>query len=535
MTRSPIRFNGLVRQGPITIPERDKRIILAMIDAGLKDQQILAFFSQPGRDFNHNRISRLRKAPRNSGLQPASTVELQSFLDRWAASSNLQNLFSKLTFNRDLSRQWRVEYRFHPVGQGMLHSGNLRNGHRKSINWIYDCGSVTSNKLVEDALDNIYEHIKEKPGEKPLIDIVALSHFDKDHVSGIVYLLRIFRVDIIILPFMPLWQRLWIAAADKFDVEFLRFLLDPAEFLRNAAGGDQPRIVFVPPSDDTPPPPIDPLPDPDPGPDPDGDERERRFPEKADGRPLRIRVETEHRPDLLSGEIPGSRRVETPAAEFLRRGSVLDVEGFWEFVPYNDANQAQKCPPSFPASVEPLIAALQDATTSAETKKAFGALKRHYDKTFGKKNRNIISMFLYGGPATKPVDANFSPEFFFESTGGWAKYRDYTRVSTDHFAVLLTGDGSLNSSPRRTAFKNYFSPHGRLSKAAIFQVMHHGASGNSSPEVAEMVAPRASIFCSDPTKGKKHPHADVVRQFWEYNCVQVDARRGWMLYGTFEF
>ena len=49
---SALRLNGLVRTGPVNICRRDVRLILAMIDAGLKDQQIHAFFSQPGHDLN---------------------------------------------------------------------------------------------------------------------------------------------------------------------------------------------------------------------------------------------------------------------------------------------------------------------------------------------------------------------------------------------------------------------------------------------------------------------------------------------------
>ena len=52
---SSLRFNGLVLTGPEAICHRDVRLILAMIYAGLEDQKINAFFSQPGRDFNHNK------------------------------------------------------------------------------------------------------------------------------------------------------------------------------------------------------------------------------------------------------------------------------------------------------------------------------------------------------------------------------------------------------------------------------------------------------------------------------------------------
>ena len=69
---APLHLRGLVRRGPVRISQHDRRLILAMIDAGLQDQKIHAFFSQPGRDFNHNQISALRNGDRRYLPAPAS-------------------------------------------------------------------------------------------------------------------------------------------------------------------------------------------------------------------------------------------------------------------------------------------------------------------------------------------------------------------------------------------------------------------------------------------------------------------------------
>jgi hypothetical protein len=187
--------------------------------------------------------------------------------------------------------------------------------------------------------------------------------------------------------------------------------------------------------------------------------------------------------------------------------------------------------------VEPLIQTLLAAKNAAQRKTAFDALKAHYDATFGKSSyrRNIISLFLYGGPVTTPAEAEFETGTTVGRGTSFSFISDPTDLSASHFSILFTGDGSLNSKPRRAAFKDFFEPYGRLEKISVFQVMHHGASGNSSREVAPLVLPRASIFCSDPTQGEKHPDAEVLRQFWPYNCVQVDGTMGWMTLGLFAF
>lgn len=522
---SALRLNGLVRTGPVNICRRDVRLILAMIDAGLADQKIHAFFSQPGRDFNHNKISALRSANRSILPPPATRAQLQAFLDGWWTSTPISYFWDCHGEQGLDGDAWQVAYRFHPVGQGMLHSGELRQGRRQPFSWVYDCGSVTAAAQVESELDDLCRARNAAPGSKPNLDFVALSHFDADHISGLVHLLSLFEVKMILLPFLSLWQRFWIAAsADDLDADFLRFLVDPAGYLRGVDGGVEVRIVFVPPSAGDRPP------APDAGP-PEGPRGE------PDDRPMKLRLETELIPDVVDGEIPGMTGQRMSAAEFLKADSVLDIDGLWEFVPYNDAHQAKHCPASFSATVEPLIKTLLAANNRADREKAQDALKAHYDKTFGGSpyRRNIISLFLYGGPVSTPAWAYFETGETRLGNMAWHHEPDPSRLSATHFSMLFTGDGSLNTKPRRTGFETFFTPYGRLGKASVFQVMHHGASGNSSPEVAALVAPRASIFCSDPSKGQKHPDADVLRQFWPYNCIQVDDSIGWQMLGVFVF
>jgi hypothetical protein len=522
---SSLRFNGLVRTGPVVIRSCEVRLVLAMIDAGLKDQQIHAFFSQPGRDFNHNKISALRSADRSSLPAPANRAQLQAFLDGWSISPPVSHNWACHGKQGPDGDAWQVAYRFHPVGQGMFHSGELRQGRRQPFTWIYDCGSVTAAALVESELDGLCTALSVAPGSKPNLDFVALSHFDSDHISGLVHMLGLFEVKMILLPFLQLWQRFWIAAStDNLNVDFLRFLVDPAGYLLGLDGGEKARIVFVPPSANDPPPAPDASP-------PEGPRGE------FVDRPMKLRLETERVPDLVDGEIPGVTGQRLSAAEFLKVDSVLDIDGLWEFVPYNDAHQVKHCPAGFPATVEPLIEALLAANNPADRRKAQYALKAHYDTTFGGNayRRNIISLFLYGGPVLTPAKAYFETGETLLGNMAWHHEPDQSRLSATHFAMLFTGDGSLNSKPRRTGFETFFTPNGRLDKASVFQVMHHGASGNSSPEVAALVAPRASIFCSDPSKGEKHPDADVLRQFWPYNCIQVDDAIGWLMRGEFVF
>ena len=76
-----------------------------------------------------------------------------------------------------------THYRFlFPVGQGGFALEKI-----KEFVIVYDCGSITSNSMVESCIDLVSSYIDH-------VDLLFISHFDKDHVNGIRYLLSKVRV-----------------------------------------------------------------------------------------------------------------------------------------------------------------------------------------------------------------------------------------------------------------------------------------------------------------------------------------------------
>lgn len=100
---------------------------------------------------------------------------------------------------------YHFTYDFHPVGQGLFASGSISQNHQKEpfFHWVYDCGTSSSQKLIESAIYRL-NHFKR-------LDLVTLSHFDHDHISGICQLAGNFEIDTLMLPYMALEQRLWMA------------------------------------------------------------------------------------------------------------------------------------------------------------------------------------------------------------------------------------------------------------------------------------------------------------------------------------
>ena len=407
-----------------------------------------------------------------------------------------------------------VDYNFWPVGQGLFASGVLNDEKSgKRFHWVYDCGTTSGKKYLNKALKR-YKADKFHGHDKPRIDLVVISHFDADHISGIVDLLSKFSVQTLLLPYMPLWQRLLIAFESGVDSQqsVMRFYVDPVGFLDDAGGGKVERIIFVSASGEGPPIAV-------------GDQSPDIDSFVLDGNLRAVNQEDLEEQSLVIPS-PLARNAARPLVQFLKSQSNLFVGGLWEFVPYNETGVKTKASAVPFSDFKKQVAECRKDLLASPTDAVLGKLKDLYDARFGKTGlaRNLISLFMYAGPISSSTAAypphhrvvlnsrNESRYFF----GSWAA----------RSAVLYTGDGYLNSPKRFDALKNYLQVH-RMSNVSCLQVMHHGAEGNWYEGLAKKFSPDISVFSSDPDhKGFSHPHGCVVRDFLKYSPVQVDKADG---------
>lgn len=404
-------------------------------------------------------------------------------------------------------------YHFHPVGQGLFASGCLyqSNMEQPRFLWVYDCGSLSFKS--EAKWKPRIEGLKQSAQSKACIDLLTLSHFDKDHITGVTALLNEFAVDTLLLPYVPLWERLGEVFAKNVTLssEEMRYLIDPVTFLRDLAAsrGGIRRTVLVLPSDG-------------------------EAPAPQEGRPAFPPED----PWTLDGPTQKADAADPLAAEFgnaagvelLPSGAALKVESLWEFVAYNKprGDVAEE----FKAAVNQMTEALLRGPTE-ERANVLAALKALYESTVAKTDHNVISLFLYAGPiypswkACKLLygEANMLPS------------SDYGRLSfqisaTNQCSVLYSGDGYLKEVDF-DHLKTSFGPN-RLSLLGVFQVCHHGSRANWHKGLADKLHPHVSVFSSDPNKGEKHPDAEVLRDFWSYRPVQVNTE-GYTLEGLLIF
>jgi beta-lactamase superfamily II metal-dependent hydrolase len=454
----------------------------------LSNQAILAYFTRPGRDLNHRLIAEIAAASYPS-IKPAPIVATIAFMAAYSLltypkADQFINLSSPGS-SQALLVFASLELHWWPVGQGLFHSGRLKSLVGDRFSWVYDCGSH-SGAMVRDAAITHYR----TANANRRINLVTLSHFDSDHIDGITALIEGVRVDSLLLPYLPLWQRLLIAISEGIqptDPAFA-FLMDPAGFLDGLENSDIGEIVFVPAA----------------GPDdigaPGGEE-----PGPGPDVPIEGAKIEEGKPPPDFDDDPVACGPASGKVRFLRQGGRIVVPSLWEFVPYNDAEMQPYVTAQFIKRAARVARHFVAKPPRRDT--ALKLLKRIYDKTFGASStrRNLVSLFLYSGPVGNRICLDQL------AASAEVKLND----SRDNFAQLSTGDGYVDDSARLSALRKFYANDRRFDRAGIVQVMHHGASGNWHDGVAAAFEPAVSIFSSDPERKKPgHPHADVLRDFW---------------------
>ena len=457
-----------------------------------RTKQEIAYFSRPGRDLNHRVIAEVLY----HHFQPASVSEVEGFMaDRQRRSR--ETALPAPPHDRPLG-SFRIDW--WPVGQGLFSTGVISSPHRTPFVWAFDCGTVSPQPLLATAIGKFREACL--PAGMAL-GLAALSHFDRDHISGFVRLLESTPVRHILLPYLPLAHRLLVALAQGIDVAdpLFAFYFDPSAYLLQRSPGA--RVIYVTASE--PGSPIEPM-----APDTAGP--------GGSGRSEETKLDFDEAPP--PGEANGDRAIEHQSVSFLRPGGRLIAQRFWEFVPYNDGRYASKASAVFAASIAPHIARLKRGSLGANDPAAINALQKIKGACaqLGRSGRarNAISLFLFSGPLGEASLAWSSSSRPF----------DAAQMQT-RFSQMHTGDASLSDLAEYTDFERFYGPYGRLARAGIFQVMHHGSTNNWFDGLAGRLQPTLSLFCSEPSRGKEfHPDAAVLRDFWPYHATQIDSANG---------
>ena len=387
----------------------------------------------------------------------------------------------------------------HPVGQGFFHSAFVI-GERGPLHYVVDCGSMTRYAAARNA--RVREYIK---GLRPCreLDILYITHFHVDHVSGLEELLdetRGLRVGTIVMPLLNDIDRL-IAFARSYvedrvsaETEFYRSLIaNPS----SAVSRFNPRrIVFVQPgrgdggapgSIDTPTGPFD----------LDLSARE----DTAEAWKFTGRGKVGRYPDGSTDNIDGTGALVAPDTTAVVISSFC---GEWLLAPFVDPGISRDQTKFLQAlakerglSLRMLkkwledIENLQTLLTSdvADLVTAYRAVTVDLNST---------SLCLYSGPVN-----GFCGESI--ATSGAQRWWLFSH----RVAWLGTGDAALASGKRRKAFLKHYGH--LLNNVGILTLPHHGSETNFHDELLTKIRPRLTVAAADKYSTWRHPGAHVVQ------------------------
>ncbi len=397
---------------------------------------------------------------------------------------------------------------FHPVGQGLFGTGCICAGHDACFRWFYDCGTSSTRKLLLDAIEHQQHGCSCCPwcDTAGSFDLGVISHFDKDHISGITALLdQKPPLRTLLMPYATLAQRLAIAFGQESDLhsDIVQFCANPVSFAHKrwraqrvliVAGGARPRE----------------------------ENAEERNVEPNDrvgqeSGPIQLVVSSSDRIDQ-EYDVDGSQN---DVASMLPVGSQLTCrrgsDALWEFRPYNDQHLANALSEDFAAGLQSLRIGLLMGD-----KEALGSAKALYDCTFGNsaRARNEISLFLHG----KQMGAH-SGHF-------WNRCLTYPRLRAAWLdtvlSILYTGDGFLDTCQRYENMQRTLPVHDLV----VLQVPHHGSRHAWHRGLGSKLQPKVSIFSADPKRKKLgHPHREVFSDFRNHGPYIVDKTHRFCLIG----
>lgn len=125
----------------------------------------------------------------------------------------------------------RIERVLHPVGQGAFYSESFYDAKgQKCRTVVYDCGS-TPKTYVKEEIDSFFS-------KGDVIDILFISHFDNDHISGLEKLKKTCTIDTVVMPLLNSVQKIYMLSNGVNKT----LITNPESFFANS------RVVFVQPT-----------------------------------------------------------------------------------------------------------------------------------------------------------------------------------------------------------------------------------------------------------------------------------------------
>lgn len=368
-------------------------------------------------------------------------------------------------------------FSFYPVGQGCFYGGSINYKGNKFV-IVYDCGTVSSQSFVNDAIIDFKTRYKK-------IDLLMISHFDKDHVSGLQNLLSGIHCERVVIPYYEPLTRLMLLAKYPYDDDYANFLRNPIEYI--AANGNVGEIIIMEGNIDGEnairalAKPDSPIPD---------------FNGEFDMQILgNTRVNQELRDKVIANEEIST----STSIQFLKIPTTFVLSEIWEFVFYlkDFGNPAGIV--GFKSGIDELLATTADGKLQSLFNPHFVPLIHKLYTTHLSEDINFTSLCVYHGPVHRCRS-------IYLNGLNIVRYSGFMKNSKS--GTLLTGDSFIKNTIDYEPFYKYYSPI-YIDQCFFFQVPHHGSEKNWNmfPNGLSSIP---FYIINHGFKRKKHPSVSVL-------------------------
>lgn len=369
-----------------------------------------------------------------------------------------------------------AKFNFYPVGHGGFYSGRISDADNDCFTFVYDCGTQRPMKYL-------YKEIKcfKKGLDNKKLDLLMISHFHFDHVSGVKKLLENIHCKKLIIPYYNPAERLLLGVTEKAgDEEYFKLLRDPIGYFSNKSFNIDEIIVI---------------------------DSNKNYQEFEDAKLL---------PDVINEEYSATqkRKIESEESIGPFDNKVKIVSGYapwvfygmWEFVFYYNEMDS-KIIAKFIKDVDSLWRLPKNSISDLLNDVGIRKLRKMYDNHIVKnfkdveKNINNTSLVVYHGPFSISHRNNYSCNCNSSSCVIFAVQQNYC-------STLLTGDISLKDKLTVDDILKHLGS--KNINVMIFQIPHHGSIENWPFDFPNKFSACCNYVVAHRLKDKYHPSIEVL-------------------------